>query len=322
VTGTNGKTTVTTLAAHLLNQCGVPAVALGNVGLPFSEITTLPSDTVVVGEFSSYQLESLQTACLDAAVIMNITPDHLDRYSSFDAYSAAKMQITNALRPKGELAVSAELLDRYSFPEGTIPFGSGCPLRTEEGAVWLEKQRICSLPEELKGFAVTNYLAAVWLCHRFVEDTSSLGNLGSYKKPPHRLQNVGLWNGLQVIDDGKATNVASVLGAVEAVSGPIYLLAGGRHKGESYAPWCAAFAGKVHHVYAFGEAASLIRSDLDGSVPTTQYATMDAALAAIETDVYEEGTLLFSPGCSSFDAYSNYVARSLHFQQLLDGCLK
>lgn len=315
VTGTNGKTTTVCLAQHLLQSCGVLSVALGNIGPPFSSMLQKSEESLVVGEFSSYQLETLLGTPLERAVIINITADHLDRYKSFDDYRRAKLSIIDRVYPLGAVYMPTLLLP--FIKEDRVCIETEKVWQEVKGQLFYKGKKVCRMPEGLKGFSKENFLAAVWLCLPYVKDWEGLGNIASFVKPEHRMQQWGFFGKKAVIDDGKATNIASVIAAIQSLEGPIDLLLGGRHKGERYHSLIPVLLGKVRHIYCFGEARGEIAQDLKKVVNLTCYESLQQAVFALHQKKQESGTILFSPGCSSFDAYANYIERSLHFRKLL-----
>lgn len=328
ITGTNGKTTVTLLTEHLLQKAGYPAVAMGNVGKPFSEVTGTSSDAVVVGEFSSYQLETLKTRCLDAAVILNITPDHLDRYDGFEQYAHAKLRIARCLCEGGVLYLHESVAVRYRKDpvlQGTmiktIGCSASCDVAAVDGMICIDGVRVGSLPEALGGASdndITNYLAAYMLASTIAGAGEQLRDVAGFAKPAHRLQCVGAIDGVDYYDDSKGTNLEAVIHAVHSIKQPIVLLAGGKHKGASYTPWKVPFKGRVTHLVAYGEAAQAISDDLRGDVPITVVNTLEEAVEQARKSATPGDAILLSPGCSSFDQYENYIARGEHFQRIIN----
>lgn len=296
ITGTNGKTTVTLLITHVLKACGIEAHALGNVGVP---ITSSPVQSgVIVLELSSYQLESLQTKCLDQAVILNITPDHLDRYHTMDNYAGAKFMIQNILKESGKLLVEEAALDAFGHhlkvKAETYPRASTHDLENESAALWVVKQY---------GITENQFRKA----------------LSTFKKPHHRIEYVDDIQGVRFIDDSKGTNIDAVLRAIDTIETPIVLITGGVDKGYPYTPWIEPFKKKVKKIIAIGEAAPKIRSDLMEAyqveiVKTLEEATENAFQIASKGD-----TVLLSPGCSSLDMFKDYAHRGEVFQKTVRG---
>ena len=291
ITGTNGKTTVTELTAHVLNYCGISAVALGNVGRPLTEwALSEHGDEVVVAELSSYQLETMEAKSLDQAVILNISPDHLDRYGSIEAYTAAKMRIEQCLKPPGKLLMK-EGKNSYITQDLDPP-------------TTFEEENQHAAYSLTKPFGITAPL--------FREA------LKSFRKPPHRLEFIKEVKGVRYYNDSKGTNIEAVNQAVESFAGKIYLIAGGQDKGESYTPWLSTFSGKVAAIALVGEAAEKIERDLAGAFPTKQCGTLPKAFAYCQAKANPGDIVLLSPGCSSFDQYRCFEERGEEFRKLVN----
>lgn len=328
VTGTNGKTTVTFLIEHLLEACGVKAKALGNSGIPLTSalgaIEKLSPGTVIVAELSSFQLETLHSPVLDAAVILNIKDDHLDRYSSFIEYARTKIAIFDCVKPGGKCYLEERcyaefkeyLNDRHPDLYGR---SSGSDLHVIEKML-IKGDAKYSLPDialTQSGHDLENVLAAFALASGFAPPEKIPAALSSFKKPPHRLEIVRKVNGITFIDDSKATNVDAVFRAVESVSSPIILIAGGVDKGGSYKCWLKAFENKVRAVCTIGQAADKIRHDLEGQVPIYHFKSLDEAVVFAWRIVLPEETVLLSPGCSSYDMFTSYVHRGDVFKKIV-----
>lgn len=295
ITGTNGKTTVTSMTAHVLAQSGIPAKAVGNIGVPVTEWALLEDDqTVAVVELSSYMLETMSAKTLDFAALLNISPDHLDRYKTIGAYTETKFRIGNCLKG-GELFVHPTLMREQCRPY----FVSEMPEpRT------FEEENLHAVYSLVRPFGVTapSFEAAV----------------ASYRKPPHRLEFLGEKGGVCFYNDSKGTNVDAVAKAVSALKGPICLIAGGKDKGESYAVWGDLFLEKVKCVSLIGEAAEKIARDLGRSVPVTHCGTLQKAFDHSVEKARPGDCVLLSPGCSSFDQFSSYEERGEEFRRLVD----
>lgn len=320
ITGTNGKTTVTLMVSHILNACGIKARALGNVGIPLCTevIEKTNPDEVFVLELSSYQLETMRARILDVAVILNITPDHLDRYSGMEEYARAKARIADCLK-----ACGAFYLDETSylnFPnlfEGKNPnlYGQGptCVLRSEADFVYFKEKILYEWPAGQRGkftHDVENALAAFAICQTFgIKGAQFLKALQSFKKPPHRIEFVDVIRGVSYYDDSKGTNLDAVMKAVSMLPGPIILIAGGVDKGAAYTPWIKAFEGKVKLVLAIGQAADKIKQDLGGKVVVELCSSMEEAVNLAALKAREGESVLLSPGCSSFDMFRDYAHR-------------
>jgi len=299
ITGTNGKTTVTEMTAHVLNECGIPAVALGNNGKPLTQWALEQEEGVIVAELSSYQLETMQAQTLDHAVILNISPDHLDRYGTLAAYSEAKFRIQKCLKPPTQLLVHPTLLR------------SGC------------QSYITDALRDILSFEDENRHAAYRLCAPFeIQPNQFCQAVKSFQKPPHRLELVAVVGRVRYVNDSKGTNIDAVSKAVSACSGPIYLIAGGKDKGESYSSWVSTFSGKVAAISLIGEAAEKMERELGRHFPVKQCGTLDHAFAHCRKLARPGETILLSPGCSSFDQYGSFEKRGEEFRQLVESLPK
>jgi UDP-N-acetylmuramoylalanine--D-glutamate ligase len=292
ITGTNGKTTTTLMIQHLLQRSGIKSLALGNVGVGLSSylLHSDPNEVLVV-ELSSFQLETLQTKCLDLALITNITPNHLDRHSSMQEYANAKLSIRNCLKKGGLLFASSQVAKDYQMTDVTI-FDSldGCK----------------------------NQQAAFAICRQFgITNEQASEELKLFQKPLHRLEWVALIDGVSFYNDSKSSNVDSVLYAVSHFSDPLILIVGGVDKGASYKPWIQGFQGKVKHVIAYGSAREKIAEEIGSFVPLTLVAVFADAVYLSFDMAIEKDVVLLSPGCSSYDQFPNFERRGDAFKELI-----
>lgn len=324
ITGTNGKTTVTLLVAHVLDHSGIKARALGNVGVPLAaEVDKLGAHDVVVAELSSYQLETLKRPLIDAGVILNITPDHLDRYGSMEKYAAAKYQLRNCLKLHGKLFVEERTYQefKYLFDQDICyryGYDRALAFSTDLKSVFKQGMRVCELPQTLQGkpgHDVENFLAAYALCDtQGVTSQLFLRAYETFKKPHHRIEFVKTLSGIHFYDDSKGTNIDAVIRAVESMQGKTILIAGGVDKGAAYTPWIAAFGAKVKSIYAIGQAAGKIQNDLQEALSVHLCMDLNSAVQQAYAEASPGDNILLSPGCSSFDMFRDYVDRGEQFQ--------
>lgn len=280
VTGTNGKTTTVKLIEHCLNASGKKAKALGNVGQP---LTSYSGNDILIVELSSFQLETLGVKVFDLALVLNIAPDHLDRYSTIEEYAQAKARIQNCIKLDGKLLIH-ESVDSSLF---TKPF----ECFNEDGA-WL----VC---KEL-GVDRADYITGV----------------KTFVKPSHRLEFVAQKNGIKFFNDSKSTNIASVLHGLKQMEGKVILLAGGLDKGLSFEALAAA-KNPLSSVIVFGQAREKIANALQHLVEVHKVGTVEEAVNLAKSLAKAGESVLFSPGCASFDAYRNYEERGEEFKQLV-----
>ena len=335
VTGSNGKTTTTTLIGKIFSDAGVLTQVGGNIGLPVIELVSQSTDdTVNVLEVSSFQLETTEGFHPRIAVILNITPDHLDRHHSFEAYVAAKEKIFAQQTDNDALILNAD--DRttqmcaaksksnvYWF-SGTRVVRQGAFLR--DGVVcWIEKEGgkaepilpVSEIP--LKGsHNVENVLAAVCAARLSNVPAESIRKtVASFKAVEHRLEYVRTLRGVEFYNDSKATNVDAAMKAVSSFAGCVHLILGGKDKDSDYSQMGELLGDRVKAVYTIGSAAEKIERQLAGMVKIVSAGTLDrAVLEAAQTSLAGDVVLL-APACSSFDQFDNYEHRGRAFRQLV-----
>lgn len=304
ITGANGKTTTVLLTTHILNKAGKKARALGNVGDPFSKYAIdADKNEILIVELSSFQLETLEAKFLEAAIVLNITPNHLDRYLGMNEYAEAKARIGKCLKDPNNLFISKQVETEFGHLfKGARNFEVECKI--EESYIDLEMPSKQSIQ------------AAFLLCKRCgVTDSDFLEGLKSYKSAPHRIEWVAKIDGVPYYNDSKSSNVHSVMHAVEKLKGPIVLIAGGLHKGSSYKPWVDCFRGKVKKMIAYGQAAELMELELKNYFPVQKVGPLSDAVQIARTMAENGDTVLLSPGCSSYDQFENYERRGDAFKR-------
>ncbi len=312
ITGTNGKSTTTALVHHILKTAGVPTLMGGNIGLPILEQDPLPDGGVYVLELSSYQIDLTQTLDCDVAVLLNITPDHLDRYDGFEGYAASKARLFE-MQSAGHLAVVGIDDDATRNIAGALrDRGDLIEVSTAEynGAVFGPALRG---PHNAQNVAAARIVAA-----RLVVPADELSAaLETFTGLPHRMERIAERNGVAFIDDSKATNpesTAPALGAFER----IHWIVGGKRKGDDLDA-CAPFLSHVVAAYTIGEAAELFADILTPKLPHVERsgdlatAVRAAAAAAKPGDV-----VLLSPACASFDQFRDYEARGGAFRAAVE----
>ncbi|MEE8488365.1 MAG: UDP-N-acetylmuramoyl-L-alanine--D-glutamate ligase [Gemmatimonadota bacterium] len=331
ITGTNGKTTTTKLAANLLRESGTSAVAGGNIGEPLSWTAIEPEqpDWVVV-ELSSFQLADLEHFRVDIGALLNLAPDHLDRYRDLEAYYADKQKLFATGDSSTTWVLNADdsaVLDlAETVSEGAFLFSLDGPV--ERGG-WLsddgilvgnidgtdERWMLASDLPLLGSHNVSNALAAAIVARLAGCPAAAVGTgLRMECDLPHRLEPVGEMDGVLWINDSKATNVAAATAAVLSFDRPIIMMLGGRHKGEPYASIARAGKGRFKAIVAFGEAAPTIVAEMEDLAPYISVENgMDAAVRSAARHAEPGDVVLFSPACSSFDMYPNYEARGEAF---------
>lgn len=330
ITGTNGKTTVTLLVTHVLNHSGKSARALGNLGVALtSETATEQAEQISVVELSSFQLETLHSRVIDAAVLLNVTPDHLDRYSGMDHYALAKLHIADCLKPGGEFYVEDKCWQEFGhlfnpvipITAKTYGYREQCDLSTDLQHLISNKKIASMLPSSFRGKVshdLENLMAAYALCqHVGVTPEQFMEAVKTFKKPAHRIEFVREHKGVSYYDDSKGTNIDAVVRAVDTIQGNIVLIAGGVDKGSAYTPWIAAFADRVKCVCAIGQAAPKIQQDLSQAMPVALCKGLEEAVNYAAQLAQPGDTVLLSPGCSSFDMFRDYSHRGEEFQRIV-----
>jgi UDP-N-acetylmuramoylalanine--D-glutamate ligase len=323
ITGTNGKTSVTLLIEHVLKSAGKKARALGNVGDPLAAYFLKPDlEEIIVAEISSYQLETMTSQVFDAAIILNVTPDHLDRYGSMQEYALAKFRLQSCMKKEAPFYVNIELLREYKHllrgDYQTYGSDSGAFLWTDKCVVKELEKIAYFLPmayREMGKHESENAVAAWAICRYFgVTSEQFLQALESFQKPAHRIEFVATIGGVSYYDDSKGTNIDATVHAIDSMAGPVILIAGGVDKGSSYAPW-KKFQGKVRKIIVMGQAAQKIHHELHASFSVEIVSDMEKAVAAAKKSAGPGDAVLLSPGCSSFDMFRDYAHRGEEFKR-------
>jgi UDP-N-acetylmuramoylalanine--D-glutamate ligase len=339
VTGTNGKTTVTAMIAHLLRAAGEEAEEAGNIGTPAAEIA-LRDDVPrwVALELSSFQLHDTPSLRPAVAVLTNLAPDHLDRYASLEKYYADKdllFRNADASSVRVVNADDAEVLRRTAGVPGSARTfsvqGRAADATYDAAARVLRLGGEALLPRgelPLLGLHnVANALCAALAVEsavprlRSADGRAALARgLRTFAAPAHRLEPVGEVAGVLWINDSKATNIGAARVAIEAMDRPTILLLGGRHKGEPYTALLPALAGRVRRVVAYGEAEGRIVADLAAHVPVERGGSSFAQVIATARAHARPGdAVLLAPACSSYDMFTNFEARGAAFRALALG---
>ena len=314
ITGTNGKSTTTALVHHILQAAGVPSLMGGNIGLPILEQQPVPAGGVYVLELSSYQIDLTTTLDCDVAVLLNITPDHLDRYDGFDAYAATKARLF-AMQSAGHAAIIG-IGDTPSalIARQVAQAGRSADLTKIAPGVCMDQSRWPSLqgPHNAQ-----NALAAIAACEALGIGNAAIdAGLASFAGLPHRMQRVGEVNGVAFIDDSKATNPESVAPALAAFP-RIHWILGGKPKGDDLDA-CRPGFGHVVRAYTIGEASPRFAEVLAPDLPVEEAGTLDAAVRAAAARAVPGEVVLLSPACASFDQFSDYAERGRAFARAVE----
>lgn len=328
VTGTNGKTTTTRLIDKIISESGIVSYAVGNIGTPFCEVSDkVKAGEVVVLEVSSFQLEGVRNFSPEISVLLNIEPDHLDRHKTIENYEELKSRIF-AKQGEGDFLVAnigdervAALSKRANC--AVIPFslnGKCEGAYIESGTVFFNGEEILDVSlSPFRGRELENLLAAVCVAKIRKADNAAIKRaVSDFKKPPHRVELIGIKNGKSIFDDSKATNISATISAVEGITDDTVLILGGSDKGEEY-PLLFEHIGKnIKRVLVCGENAKSIMhaARLCGYREITECDSLENCVElAYEGD---ERNILFSPASKSFDRFSGYAERGDKFKEIVD----
>jgi len=335
VTGSNGKTTTTTLIGEILKAAGRTTLVGGNIGRPVTamvEESTAESWSVL--EVSSFQLETVETFKPKIALVLNITPDHLDRHGTFEAYAALKARVTEFQTAEDFLILNGEDKDtqliaaktkaqifwfstRRPIKQGTFVFGESILFVPSEGANSERVMPVAEIPLA-GGHNVENVLAAVCAARLAgVEAATIRRAVREFKAVEHRLEFVREVNGVRYYNDSKATNVDATLKAVEAFADGVHLILGGKDKGSDYRVLESLLRERVKTVITIGSAAEKIERQLDGVVKIERAETLERAVAFAHEAAVAGDTVLLAPACASFDQFENYEQRGRVFKELV-----
>ena len=327
ITGSNGKTTVTSMVEHLCRAAGVDAVAAGNISPAVLDVVMQRKPPEVwVLELSSFQLETTCSLDADAATVLNVSEDHLDRYAGMDDYAAAKQRIFSGRGVQVLNRDDVRSLNMRIPERSAVSFGLNLPERenyfgiAKDGAdVWLMQgeARLMKASElQVAGLHnVANALAALALCRAIGLPMPVLtGALKSFKGLPHRVELVDRLHGISFYDDSKGTNVGATVAALEGLGCRAVLIAGGIGKEQDFAPLKPAVAAHARGVVLIGRDAPRIAAAIEGAgVPVLHAADMKEAVR-LAAGLAEDGdAVLLSPACASFDMYRNYAHRAQVF---------
>lgn len=322
ITGSNGKTTTTALLGHVLRECGIACQVGGNIGTAVTALVdTSRDDQWNVLELSSFQLETISHFRARIAVCLNVTPDHLDRHHTFEAYAAAKRRLFETQGPDDHAILNAEDETCRAFAKHTRAqvHWFSVPRSLDGDTILLDGRPLLHRSEtKLRGLHnVENILAAVTAARlggaRFEQIGPAISNFPGVE---HRIEFVRTLDGVDYFNDSKATNVDAALKAIAAFDENLWIILGGKDKGSDYRPLREPLS-RARGVLLIGAAAPLIKKALDGAVPLTECGTLDRALNHARRHGRPGDTVLLAPACASFDQYENYEARGRAFKQLV-----
>lgn len=327
ITGSNGKTTTTTLLGDMLVTRDRPVQVGGNIGTPVSDLVEGSTDeTINVLEVSSFQLEGVVDFKPHVGVLLNVTPDHLDRYDGFEAYRLAKFKLFQNQNTSDFAVLNRD--DPQSFPV-PVPIEAAALLFSQHRSLdtgaclvgddlFVHGRRlmsVCDVP--LRGnHNVDNVLAAALVADTFaitLEQTAS--TIRNFHAVEHRLETVATIDGVEFVNDSKATNVDSAVKAFESFEDNVIAIVGGKDKGSSYEPLIEAMQSRVKHVLLIGASAGKLESAIAGRVPTSRTGSLAQAVDQ-SIGMGEPGDIvLLSPACASYDMFENFEARGRAFKK-------
>jgi len=330
ITGTNGKSTTTALIHHILKTAGVPTEMGGNIGLPILAQDPLPEGGVYVLELSSYQIDLTQSLDCDVAVLLNITPDHLDRYDSFEAYEASKLRLLEMQSMPHSFVIPSpnDFIDgrpeyHFSWPanRGRRPstLGINGDLCAVDRSIFVSNTAVARQADwpALQGpHNLQNAMAALAVgLELAIEIERILASLRTYPGLPHRMERVRETDGVLFVNDSKATNPTATAPALAAFE-RIRWICGGRAKTDDLDE-CAPHFGHVRKAYTIGEAGELFARLLSPHMDVAECETLERAVGAAAADAEAGDTVLLSPACASFDQFRDFEERGDKFRELV-----
>ncbi|MEI6176190.1 MAG: UDP-N-acetylmuramoyl-L-alanine--D-glutamate ligase [Verrucomicrobiota bacterium] len=324
ITGTNGKTTTTELVARILAHAGMGGTPCGNYGTPFAEVVLQVNPPAAVSlELSSFQLETIRTLHPRVAIWLNFAPDHMDRYPTVEAYFAAKLRIfENQVAGDTVIVRDGELLPHLcatsvkfsTIQSGADWFSDGHVIQ-HNGETWLDMDHDTSL----RGLHnAENVMAALAACKSLGISAAIMREaLHGYAPPPHRCELIRTLDGVEYLNDSKATNLHALESALRSQTRPVVLIAGGKDKGLDYSSVVPLLGEKALAAVTFGQIARPLAAMFGEAVPTESVATLADAVATARSFAPRGSTVLLSPGTSSFDQFSGYEQRGNSFRDLV-----
>jgi len=329
VTGSNGKSTVTTLLKYMCLADGRDALAGGNLGEPALDLLDRPTPDIYVLELSSFQLQRTQKLPARVAALLNVSPDHLDWHADEAEYRASKYRIFREAQAAVINRADAQAAKHAARCEHVISFGGDAPdegqygLREEDSKIYLARgNTLLIAADELAMYGVHNQLNALAALAAGellgLEFPAMLQVLAEFPGLPHRMQFVGRIGGVDYINDSKATNVAAAVASVQSVDGMLVLIAGGEGKGGDFTELAAAVEGKLRGAVLIGTDAEQIAQALDTVMPVHFAENMQVAISTAASCAEAGDTVLLAPACASFDQFRNYMARGDAFREAVE----
>ena len=320
ITGSNGKSTVTTLVGELLNHAGVKVTVAGNIGVPVLSVLNDPPPDVYVLELSSFQLETTASLNAQAATVLNVSPDHMDRYEDLPEYAHAKARIFTGM---GRMVINRDdpwVIAMAQEDREVVSFGLDRPIGHDFGLIdqagesWIAQGRHPLMPVAavpLPGrHNIANVMAAFALASTVSRDFPAMVEaVSSFRGLAHRTKVIGRHEGVEWIDDSKGTNVGATTAAMAGLAGKVVLIAGGDGKGADFSPLAPVVRDKARAVVLIGRDAARIEEAVRGFCPIVHARDMDEAVLLARDHAMPGDHVLLSPACASFDMYRNYAHR-------------
>lgn len=324
ITGTNGKTTTTELVSLILKQAGLGGTPCGNYGAPLSEILLAPDVPAAIAlELSSFQLETIDDLRPKVSIWLNFAPDHMDRYPSVEAYKKAKLRIfenqtaedTVVMRHGEDLGKLLRKVITFCTENRNADFFSDGVTISQGGRILLDLEAETSL----RGLHnAENAMAAMAACMAYGIDPAIIpAALQGYAPPPHRCELIRTLDGVEYLNDSKATNLHALQCALRSQNRPVVLIAGGKDKGLDYSPILTILGKQAISAVTFGQIARPLADLFNGAVRTTAVGTMEEAIEVARSLAPRGSSILLSPGTSSFDQFTGYEQRGDTFRDLV-----
>ncbi|HEU4827919.1 MAG TPA: UDP-N-acetylmuramoyl-L-alanine--D-glutamate ligase [Gemmatimonadales bacterium] len=331
VTGTNGKTTTTSLIGHVMAGAGLRGETAGNIGRPVCDVARLADPPAWLAlELSSFQLHDMPSVDPAVGVLTNLAPNHLDRYATLENYYGDKALLFRNAGPGSTWVTNADDAAVQEMAAGVAGSHRRFSLRGRSDA-WYDRERNALMLGQrpvldrsrlplLGEHNVANALAALLAVESIGGDPQRMAEgLTTFRSIPHRVEPIREVDGVLWINDSKSTNVTSTEVAVLALDRPFVLLLGGRHKGEPYTRLIPHLRERCRAVVAYGESGDIVESDLAGAVRVVRAGTFDEVIAVARREAKPGDAVLLSPACSSYDMFTNYEERGATFRRLVDG---
>lgn len=317
ITGANGKSTTTSLIAHILQTAKKKARAVGNIGIPITSVLEeVDADEILVIEISSYQIDTLQTSFLDCGVLLNITPDHLDRYITLENYAKSKFGLQKFIKSKAPFVLSTKLSQTWGSlinRDHLIFYDSLFKkhrhnIEHEHGLTY---PYVGPIDEE-------NYSAAIAVCYHYhISDLDIYHGITTFKGLAHRFEFVKEINGIVFYNDSKATNIESVIKAVTSTDKPLVMIMGGEDKGLDYSVLKPYFKNKVKGICLIGHIKDTMAKVFEADFKTVTYSTLKEAVVGAYQMSRTGDMVLLAPGSSSFDMFRNFEHRGEEFKKIV-----